>query len=103
MTSVFQPILTWAIGGALLGAGLSAATTYLYAWFTHFSITTDLWQNNTCIGALVGVHLSLLVAYLRSYKDDTPDTWEVTQRDPGGIILAVLVLIYAICWIAISL
>jgi ABC-type uncharacterized transport system permease subunit len=103
MLRVFHPILTWAISGAISGAGLVAAVCILYAWFTRYGITMALLQNNTCLGALLGAHLGLLIAYLRSYRDEAPASWEITRRDPVGIILAVLLLIYAICWIAISL
>ncbi|NNJ10338.1 hypothetical protein EKD04_008355 [Chloroflexales bacterium ZM16-3] len=102
MIRVFHPTLIWAIGGAIVGGALSAAVTILYVWFSRLGIAISILENNTALGALIGAHLGLLVAYLRSYQDEAPGTWEVTQRDPISIILAVLLLVYAICWIAVS-
>ncbi|MBX0331479.1 hypothetical protein K2Z83_27890 [Oscillochloris sp. ZM17-4] len=82
---------------------MSAAATILYVWFTHHSFAMALLQSNTALGALLGAHLGLLLAYLRSYQDEAPASWEVIQRDRVGIIMAVLLLIYAVGWIAVSL
>lgn len=103
MTRVFHPILIWAIGGACIGAGMAAAGTLLYTWLAKLSATIVLIQDSAGFGALVGVHIGLLIAYLRSYQDDAPATWEVTRREPLGIIMAGILLVYAICWIVIGL
>ncbi|NTV62311.1 MAG: hypothetical protein HGA65_02080 [Oscillochloris sp.] len=102
MTRVFHPILGWAIGGACIGAGIAATATFLHMWLADLSVALGIIQHNAGLGALVGVHLGLLIAYLRSYQDEVPATWEVSRREPIGILLGVLLLVYAICWIAIS-
>jgi hypothetical protein len=102
MRRIFHPILIWAAVGTCIGAGIAVASTLLYMWIVDPG-SSVLVQHNTSLGALIGLHLSLLIAYVRSYLDEAPAAWEVTQREPTGIILAGMLLIYAICWIAITL
>lgn len=103
MTCLFHPILFWAISGASFGAGTSAAATFAYLWLTNLTLYPELIQHNAGLGAFVGLHLGLFIAYLRSYQDEVPATWEVTRREPLSIVFAGILLVYAICWIAISL
>ncbi len=95
---MFHPILIWAISGAFVGASMTAALMILYAWFSRYGLAITRIQNDTCVGALVGAHLGLLIAYLRSHQGDAQSVWGLLRRDPVGIILVVLLLIYTSYW-----
>jgi predicted membrane-bound spermidine synthase len=99
----FSPALIWAIIGGPLGGGMSAALSILYTWFARQGITVAMLQSNAALGALVGAHLGLLVAYLHSCADEAAPSAATPRRDWFGVLMAALLLIYAICWIAISL
>jgi hypothetical protein len=103
MLRVFHPTLIWAICGAIVGGALSASATILYIWFTRHGMTRGLLETNAALGALIGAHMGLLVAYLRSYASEAPDIRAVAQRDPLVIALGALLLVYAISWVVISL
>ncbi len=102
LVRVFHPILIWAISGGFVGASMTAALLILYAWFSRYGLAIVRIQNDTYLGALVGAHLGLMIAYLRGHQGQAPSIWSRLRHDPVGMILAVLLLIYGIYWGFIS-